>query len=145
RSRRRMLHKSIFRHLYFQVLLAIVLGAGLGYLFPAFGVKLKPLGDAFIKLIRMVVAPIIFTTVVLGIAGMSDLKRVGRVGLKAFVYFEVMTTLALVIGWVVVKAFRPGAGINADISTLDVSTVQTYITTARTYGVVEFLLNIIPS
>jgi aerobic C4-dicarboxylate transport protein len=139
-----MLRKSIFRHLYFQVLVAIVVGACVGYLYPAFAVKLKPLGDAFIKLIRMVVAPIIFTTVVLGIAGMSDLKRVGRVGLKAFVYFEVMTTLALVIGWVVVKAFQPGVGINADLSTLDTKSIESYITTAKTQGVVDFLLNIIP-
>src|SRR6185436_8522807 len=145
RSRRRMLHKSIFRHLYFQVLLAIVLGAGLGYLFPDFGVKLKPLGDAFIKLIRMVVAPIIFTPVVAGIAGMSDLKRVGRIGLKAFVYFEVMTTLALVIGWVVVKTIQPGAGINADLASLNTKAVETYISSARSHGVVDFLLNIIPT
>jgi aerobic C4-dicarboxylate transport protein len=140
-----MLRKSIFRHLYFQVLVAIVAGALLGYFFPDLGVMLKPLGDAFIKLIRMVVAPIIFTTVVLGIAGMSDLKRVGRIGLKAFVYFEVMTTLALVIGWVVVKVFEPGAGINANVAELDTKTVQNYITTTRTHGVVDFLLNIIPT
>src|SRR5687767_5775897 len=127
-----MLRKSIFRHLYFQVLVAIVVGACVGYFYPAFAVKLKPLGDAFIKLIRMVVAPIIFTTVVLGIAGMSDLKRVGRLGFKAFIYFEVMTTLALVIGWIVVKVFEPGAGINADVTQLDTKTVQNYITTGRT-------------
>lgn len=140
-----MLRKSIFRHLYFQVLVAIVVGACVGYFYPDFAVKLKPLGDAFIKLIRMVVAPIIFTTVVLGIAGMSDLKRVGRLGFKAFIYFEVMTTLALVIGWVVVKVFQPGAGINADLSTLDTKSVESYITTAKTHGVVDFLLNIIPT
>lgn len=140
-----MIRKSIFRHLYFQVLLAIVIGASIGSLYPEFAVKLKPLGDAFIKLIRMVVAPIIFTTVVLGIAGISDLKRVGRIGLKALVYFEVMTTLALIIGWVVVKWFQPGAGINADVSTLNTETVKSYITTAKTHGVVEFLMNVIPS
>jgi aerobic C4-dicarboxylate transport protein len=140
-----MIRKSIFRHLYFQVLVAIVLGVTVGYFFPAFGVKLKPLADAFIKLIRMVVAPIIFTTVVLGIAGITDLKRVGRIGIKAFVYFEVLTTLALIIGWLVVKSFQPGAGINADVSTLDPKKLETYTTAAKTYGTVEFLLNIIPT
>ncbi|HMJ65917.1 MAG TPA: dicarboxylate/amino acid:cation symporter [Candidatus Binatia bacterium] len=140
-----MIRKSIFRHLYVQVLVAILLGAIIGHFYPGFGVKLKPLGDGFIKLIRMVVAPIIFTTVVLGIAGISDLKRVGRIGIKALIYFEVMTTLALVIGWLVVKAFQPGADVNADLSTLDASKVQSYITTAKTHGAAEFLLNIIPT
>src|SRR5947207_6682477 len=123
----RMIPKSIFRHLYFQVLVGIILGVCVGVCFPNFSVELKPLGDAFIKLIRMVVAPIIFTTVVLGIAGMSSLKRVGRIGIKAFVYFEVMTTLALVIGLVVVKLIQPGSGINADVSTLDAKTIQPYV------------------
>lgn len=136
---------SIFRHLYFQVLLAIVLGGVVGYLYPEFAKQLKPLGDAFIKLIRMVVAPIIFTTVVLGIAGMSDLKRIGRIGLKAFIYFEVMTTLALVIGWVVVKSFEPGVGINATLSDEDAARIQPYVTGTRSHGVVDFLLNIIPT
>jgi aerobic C4-dicarboxylate transport protein len=140
-----MIRKSISRHLYFQVLLAILLGAAVGYFYPAFGVKLRPLGDGFIKLIRMVVAPIIFTTVVLGIAGMSDLKRVGRIGIKAFIYFEALTTLALVIGWLVVKAVQPGVGVNADVSTLDATKVETYTTAVKTHGVVEFLLNIIPT
>ncbi|MEW6306908.1 MAG: cation:dicarboxylase symporter family transporter, partial [Verrucomicrobiota bacterium] len=136
---------SLFRHLYVQVLVAIFLGAIVGYVYPEFGIQLKPLGDAFIKLIRMVVAPIIFTTVVLGIAGMSDLKRLGRIGLKAFIYFEVMTTLALIIGWCVVKAFEPGAGINADVSTLNTKSVEPYLTTVKSHGVVDFLLNIIPA
>src|SRR5438093_3558724 len=140
-----MIRKSIFRHLYFQVLLAILLGAAVGYFYPAFGMKLKPLGDGFIKLIRMVVAPIIFTTVVLGIAGMSSLKRVGRIGIKAFVYFELMTTLALIIGLAVVKLIQPGSGINADVQTLDAKAIQPYVTTANTHGIVDFLLNIIPT
>jgi aerobic C4-dicarboxylate transport protein len=140
-----MIRKSIFRHLYLQVLVAIVMGACVGYFHPRFGIQLKPVGDGFLKLIRMVVAPIIFTTVVLGIAGMSDLKRVGRVGLKAFLYFEVMTTLALIIGWLVVKAFQPGAGVNADISSLDARALQPLVATAKTHGVVEFLLNVIPT
>src|SRR5438105_13818476 len=141
----RMIPKSIFRHLYFQVLVGIILGVCVGVCFPNFSVELKPLGDAFIKLIRMVVAPIIFTTVVLGIAGMSDLKRVGRIGLKAFLYFEIMTTLALVIGWLVVKTFQPGAGINADLSKLNPKTIESYVTTAKPQSVVDFLLNIIPT
>lgn len=140
-----MIGKTIFRHLYFQVLLAIVVGGVIGYLYPALGIKLKPLGDGFIKLIRMVVAPIIFTTVVLGIAGMSDLKRVGRIGVKAFIYFEVMTTLALIIGWVVVKMVQPGVGINAEVATLNVKSIEPYITTPKSQGVVDFLLNIIPT
>src|SRR5437867_3571422 len=140
-----MIRTSIFRHLYVQVLLAIVLGVCVGALDKDFAVQLKPLADGFIKLIRMMVVPIIFTTVVLGIAGMSDLKRVGRIGLKAFLYFEVMTTLALIIGWLVVKLFQPGAGIHAVISTQDAREMEPYITTAKTYGVVDFLLNVIPT
>ena len=141
-----MIRKSIFRHLYLQVLVAILLGAAVGYFYPAFGVKLKPLGDGFIKLIRMVVAPIIFTTVVLGIAGMTDLKRVGRIGIKAFIYFEVMTTLALIIGWLVVTTFEPGVGINANLSEVNTKAVDAYITTGKAHhGVVDFLLNVIPT
>src|SRR3954468_8067157 len=118
-----MIRRSIFRHLYFQVLLAVIIGAGVGLFSRSLAIELKPLGDGFIKLIRMAVAPIIFTTVVLGIAGISDLKRVGRIGIKALVYFEVMTTLALVIGWIVVKSMQPGAGINADVTTLNVKSI----------------------
>ncbi len=140
-----MIRPSIFRHLYAQVLAAILLGVCVGYLFPAAGVKLKPLGDAYVRLIRMVVAPIIFTTVVLGIAGMRDLKRVGRVGFKAFIYFEVLTTLALIIGWIVVKALEPGAGINANAAALDVKSLQPYMSAAKSQSLVDFLLNIIPS
>jgi aerobic C4-dicarboxylate transport protein len=137
--------KPFYHHLYFQVLIAIVCGVALGTYFPDFAIKLKPLGDAFIKLIRMVVAPIIFTTVVVGMAGMGSLKRVGRVGFKAFVYFEVMTTLALIIGWFVVKWIQPGVGVNADPSTLDTKAIQNYITTGKTHGFVEFLMNVIPN
>jgi len=140
-----MLRRTIFRHLYFQVLAAILLGALVGYFYPKFGLQLKPLGDGFIKLIRMVVAPIIFTTVVLGIAGMSSLKRVGRIGIKAFVYFELMTTLALIIGLAVVKLIQPGSGIDAYVQTLDAKAIQPFVTTANTHGIVDFLLNIIPT
>src|SRR5215208_49774 len=101
RPRPNMKRKRFYSHLYFWVLVGMVLGALTGHFFPHVGITLKPLGDAFIRLIRMLIAPIIFTTVVVGIAGMGNLKRVGRIGLKAFIYFEVMTTLALIIGWVV--------------------------------------------
>lgn len=205
------MHKSIFRHLYTWVLLAIISGALVGYFYPSppplhvtssgaltsepanksaetlqfgklpeavlrtiqtnrpglqikeinatpgpdvvyeitfqskIGLALKPLGDGFIKLIRMVVAPIIFVTVVVGIAGMRSFKRVGRVGLKAVVYFEIVTTLALVIGWVVVKWIQPGVGVNADPAQLDTKAIQSYVTQSKPQGVTEFFLSIIPS
>src|SRR3712207_9508907 len=104
-------HKPWYRHLYVQVLIAIVAGILLGHFYPSLGADLKWLGDTFIKLIKMLIAPIIFCTVVHGIASMEDMKKVGRVGIKALVYFEVMTTLALVIGLVVVNVWRPGAEI----------------------------------
>jgi aerobic C4-dicarboxylate transport protein len=137
--------KNPFRSLYVQVLIAIVLGGVVGYFFPAAGSKLKPLADGFIKLIKMVIAPLIFTTVVIGMAGMRDLRRLGRIGFKAFLYFEVMTTLALIIGWLVVKAFQPGVGINADVSQLDTKAVESYISGAKSHGFVDFVLNVIPS
>ncbi len=139
------MQKSLFRHLYTWVLLAILLGGALGYGAPGIGAELKPLGDAFIKLIRMVVTPIIFTTVVVGIAGMGSIKRVGRVGLKAIVYFEIVTTLALVIGWCVVKWIQPGAGVNADPAALDTKAIANYVTQAKGHGLADFFLNIIPS
>ncbi len=140
-----MKQKRFYTHLYFWVLVAVVLGVINGVLFPKFGLQLKPLSDAFIRLIRMMLAPIIFTTVVVGIAGMNSLKRVGRIGLKAVVYFEVMTTLALVLGWVVAKFFQPGAGMNADLSTLNVADLQTTLAAGKAHqSIVEFLLNIIP-
>ncbi len=139
------MRKTVFRHLYTWVLLAIVLGAVLGLYAPGIGVHLKPLGDGFIKLIRMVVTPIIFTTVVIGIAGMGSFKRVGRIGLKAIVYFEIATTIALVIGWIVVKWIQPGVGVNADPATLDTKAVQNYVTQSKGNGLVEFFMNVIPS
>src|SRR5918911_1573584 len=119
-------HKPLYQHLYFQVLTAIVIGALVGYFFPDLGKSLKPLGDTFVKLIKMMIAPIIFTTVVVGIAKMGDMKEVGRVGLKALLYFEAVTSLALLIGLVVVNVFQPGAGINADPNTLDTRAIATY-------------------
>ncbi|HZS03975.1 MAG TPA: dicarboxylate/amino acid:cation symporter [Blastocatellia bacterium] len=136
--------KKLYQHLYFQVLTAIVLGALLGFFFPSAGVKMKPLGDGFIKLIKMMIAPIIFFTVVVGIAGVGDLKKLGRVGLKSLVYFEVVTTFALMTGLVVVKLFRPGAGINANAATLDARAVEQYATAAKSQNTVDFLLHIIP-
>jgi aerobic C4-dicarboxylate transport protein len=137
-------HKPIHAHLYFQVLVAIAIGVALGAYAPATAVLMKPLGDAFIRLIKMMIAPIIFTTVVVGIAKMGDMKEVGRVGLKALVYFEVVSTLALAIGLVVVNVVRPGAGFNADASTLDTREVDTYTTRAKSLSAVEMLLHIIP-
>src|SRR5215216_6581146 len=112
-------HKPLYTHLYVQVLTAIVLGVLLGHFYPHLGEAMKPLGDGFIKLIKMLIAPIIFCTVVHGIASMEDLKKVGRVGLKALIYFEVVTTLALIVGLVVVNLWRPGTGMNVDVAALD--------------------------
>lgn len=136
--------RPIYHSLYFQVICAIILGIALGYFYPSLGAQMKPLGDAFIKLIKMLIAPIIFFTVVHGIASMSDMKKVGRVGLKALIYFEVMTTIALVIGLVVVNLWRPGAGMNIDPATLDTKSIATYTDQAQHQSVVEFLLHIIP-
>jgi aerobic C4-dicarboxylate transport protein len=135
----------LYRRLYFQVLAGIVLGVLLGWLRPDVGVAMKPLGDGFIKLIRMVIAPIIFATVVVGIAKMGDMKAVGRIGVKALVYFEVASTLALVIGLLVVNIAQPGVGVNADVTRLDPKAVASYTTTAQHLSVVDFLLNIIPT
>ena len=103
-----MTRSNLFRHLYVQVLAAIILGALLGHFRPDWGIQLKPLGDAFVKLVKMLIAPIIFTTVVVGLAGMGDLKRAGRVGVKALIYFEIVTTAALLIGLSVVTLVQPG-------------------------------------
>lgn len=133
------------RHLYIQVLIAVILGGICGYVWPAFGVGLKPFADAFIKLITMLISPIIFCTIVVGIGSMSDLKKVGRVGLKALVYFEVVTTLALVIGLVVVNWLKPGAGIHANAAELDVGAVSAYLKPTGKLTVIDHLLNIIPT
>ena len=133
-----------FKSLYIQVLLAILIGVMLGYFYPDFAVGLKPLGDGFIKLIKMMIAPVIFCTIVTGIAGMQDTKKVGRVGLKALIYFEVVTTIALIIGLIVINILKPGAGMNIDASTLDAKSVETYITQSKSQTVWDFILNIIP-
>src|SRR3954465_14583519 len=138
-------HKPFFKSLYFQVLTAIVLGVLLGHFYPHLGEQMKPLGDAFIKLIKMLIAPIIFCTVVHGIASMEDMKKVGRVGLKALIYFEVMTTLALIIGLLIVNLWQPGAGMNVDPNTLDTKGIAAYTKQASEQSTLDFFLHIIPN
>jgi aerobic C4-dicarboxylate transport protein len=135
---------ALFKKLYVQVLVAVFAGAALGYFLPMIGADLKVLGDAFIRLIRMMLAPVIFTTVVLGIAKMDNMKELGRVGLKALIYFEVLSTAALLIGLIVVNVVQPGAGINADPHTLDGRAVTQYANAAKTESIIDFLVNIIP-
>jgi aerobic C4-dicarboxylate transport protein len=138
-------NKKLHQHLYFQVLTAITLGILLGHFCPDLAVTMKPLGDGFIKLIKMIIAPVIFCTVVTGIAGMQEMDKVGRVGVKALLYFEVVSTLALIIGLLVVHIVKPGVGMNVDASTLDTKSLTTYTDAAKTHGAVDFLLNIIPT
>jgi aerobic C4-dicarboxylate transport protein len=135
----------LYRHLYFQVLCAVAAGIALGHFLPETGAAMKPLGDGFIKLIKMIIAPIIFCTVVTGIAGMRDMRTVGRVGAKALIYFEVVSSLALAIGLVVVHVLQPGAGMNADVASLDTSGLTSYTAAAKSQSVADFLLNIIPA
>jgi aerobic C4-dicarboxylate transport protein len=137
-------HASSAKGLYLQVLAGVVIGAALGHFWPALGVLMQPFGDAFIKLVRMIIAPIVFVTVVVGIAKLSNAKEVGRIGVKAIVYFEVMTTFAMFIGLIVGHVLRPGAGLNIDPATLDSKAVATYVN-APHQDVVTFLLNIIPN
>ena len=137
--------KGLTSHLYFWVLLGIVAGGTVGYFDPEAGVALKPLGDGFISLIKMLISPIIFCTVVLGIAGAGDMKKVGRVGGKALIYFEVVSTFALIIGVVVANVIQPGAGFNADPATLDANAVADYAKRATTQTTTAFILRIIPA
>lgn len=137
--------KKLYQHLYVQVLTAITFGIFLGYFYPETATTMKPLGDGFIKLIKMIIAPIIFCTVVTGIAGMQDMDKVGRVGVKALLYFEVVSTLALIIGLIVVHVIQPGVGMNVDASTLDTKSLSVYTNATTTHGSVDFLLNIIPA
>src|SRR4051812_21637467 len=138
-------HHKWYQNLYVQVLCAIVIGVLLGHFFPQIGEQMKPLGDGFIKLIKMLIAPIIFCTVVHGIASMEDMKKVGRVGLKALIYFELVTTLALIVGLVVVNLLAPGAGMNVDPKAIDTKSIQVYTTKAGQQHTVDFLLQIIPN
>ncbi len=137
--------KPFYKILYVQVLIAIVCGILLGVFYPKLGVDMKPLGDGFIKLIKMIIAPVIFCTVVAGIAGMQDMKKIGRVGGKALLYFEVVSTIALVIGLVVANVVRPGDGFNADPAKLDTKSIEQFTTKAQAQSTTEFLLNIIPN
>src|ERR1700758_5067718 len=131
--------------LYIQVLIAIGLGVAVGYFDPKLGVSLKPLGDAFIALIRMMIAPVIFCTIVHGIASMGDLKKIGRVGIKTLFYFEAVSTLALGIGLLMGEVLQPGAGFNIDPATLEAKTVASYVGRAAQEGVTTHLMNIIPN
>jgi aerobic C4-dicarboxylate transport protein len=132
------------KHLYVQVLIGIVIGGLIGFYFPTTGTSLKPLGDGFISLIKMLIAPIIFCTVVVGLAGMGDLKKAGKVGFKAFVYFEIVTTAALVIGLLVANLLKPGEGFNATVETLNTGSVAKYEAAAKSMTVVEHILHVIP-
>ena len=135
---------KIFKSLYFQVIIAILIGIIIGHYYPSFAIQLKPLGDGFIKLIKMMIAPIIFCTIVTGIAGMQNTKKVGRVGLKAILYFEVVTTLALIIGLIVINLLKPGVGMNVDPASLDTKSVENFITESKSQSVGDFLLHVIP-
>jgi len=137
--------KRFYQHLYFQVLAAIAIGIALGNFYPELGVAMKPLGDGFIKLIKMIITPVIFCTVVTGIAGMDDMKKVGRVGAKALFYFEVVSTLALGIGLAVVTLLQPGVGFNADVSKIDTTALTAITSKAQSHSTVDFLMNVIPS
>jgi len=136
--------RPLYTNLYVQVLIGIALGVLLGFVSPERAAAMRPLGDGFIKLVRMLIAPIVFTTVVAGIAHMGDMKDVGRIGLRALVYFEVVTTAALAIGLVVVSVLKPGAGIGFDPATADLGSVSSYTTASQHLSTIDFLLNIIP-
>ena len=140
-----LVRKPWCRVLYVQVLIAVTVGIAIGYFFPDFGKSLKPLGEGFIKLVKMMIAPIIFCTVVHGIASMGDLKKLGRVGLKSLIYFEVVSTMALVIGLLVVNVLKPGAGFNIDPATLDSSIGKGLTEKAHALSTTDFVMNIIPS
>ncbi len=137
--------QPLYRSLYFQVITAIVIGVLLGHFAPQTGEAMKPLGDGFIKLIKMVIAPIIFCTVVVGIAGMEDMKKVGKTGGLALLYFEIVSSIALVVGLVLINLVHPGAGMNIDVASLDTKSLAAYTKPGQMQGTVDFLLNIIPN
>ena len=136
--------KPIYKSLYVQVLFAVVVGVLLGHFYPQVGTDMKPLGDGFIKLIKMIIAPIIFCTVVVGIAGMEDMKKVGKTGGLALLYFEVVSTIALIVGLVIVNFVEPGVGMNVDAASLDTKSIAAYTAPGKMQGTVDFLMNIIP-
>src|SRR5689334_21094322 len=137
--------KPWYTSLYLQVIVAIVIGVLLGHFMPQTGEAMKPLGDGFIKLIKMIIAPIIFCTVVVGIAGMEDMKKVGKTGGMALLYFEIVSSIALVVGLVIINLVRPGAGMNVDASTLDTKAIAAYTGPGKMATTTEFLLNVIPN
>ena len=136
---------AIYKSLYVQVITAVVIGVLLGHFYPSVGETMKPLGDAFIKLIKMMIAPIIFCTVVVGIAGMEDMKKVGKTGGLALLYFEVVSSIALVVGLVLVNLFQPGAGMNVDPASLDTRALAAYTGPGKMEGTVDFLMHVIPN
>src|ERR1700751_5020404 len=146
-GRRRMAktHKPLYKSLYFQVICAIVLGVLLGYFYPDTATAMKPLGDGFIKLIKMIIAPIIFCTVVIGIAGMEDMKKVGKTGGLALLYFEIVSSIALIVGLLIVNFVQTGAGMNVDPATLDTKGVAAYTKPGQMQSTTEFVLAIIPN
>ena len=135
----------LYRSLYVQVIFAVIVGVLLGYFHPALGEQMKPLGDGFIKLIKMMIAPIIFCTVVVGIAGMEDMKKVGKTGGLALLYFEIVSSIALVVGLVLVNVLKPGAGMNVDAASIDTKAIAAYTGPGKMEGTVDFLLHIIPN
>jgi aerobic C4-dicarboxylate transport protein len=137
--------KPFYKVLYVQVLFAIVCGVLLGEFYPKLATDMKPLGDGFIKLIKMIIAPVIFCTVVAGIAGMQDMKKIGRVGGKALLYFEIVSTFALAIGLIVANVIKPGAGFNADPHTLDTKAIAEFTAKAKAQSTTDFVMNIIPN
>jgi aerobic C4-dicarboxylate transport protein len=144
-SNRPLQHRPLLGPLWLQVMVGILLGVAIGIFFPHAAITLKPLGDGFVKLIRMTLAPIIFATVVVGIARMGDMREVGRVGAKALIYFEVVSTLALLTGLLAVNLLHPGTGMNVDAARLDPASIASYTATSQQTGVIPFLLGIIPS
>ncbi|SFC84260.1 dicarboxylate/amino acid:cation symporter [Collimonas sp. OK412] len=140
-----MAKPALYKSLYVQVLTAIVIGVVLGHLYPETGAAMKPLGDGFIKLIKMIIAPVIFCTVVIGIAGMEDMKKVGKTGGLALLYFEIMSTVALILGLVVVNVWHPGTGMHVDLSALDTKSIAAYTGPGKMESASDFLFHIIPS
>ena len=137
--------QPLYKSLYFQVITAIVIGVILGHFYPQTGEAMKPLGDGFIKLIKMIIAPIIFCTVVVGIAGMEDMKKVGKTGGLALLYFEVVSTVALIVGLVIINLVHPGTGMNIDVTTLDTKGIAAFTGPGKMTSTTDFLMNVIPT
>src|SRR6187401_1722912 len=137
--------RPLYKSLYFQVIVAIVIGVALGHFYPDTGAAMKPLGDGFIKLIKMIIAPIIFCTVVVGIAGMEDMKKVGKTGGYALLYFEIVSSIALIVGLTIVNLVQPGAGMNVDPATLDQKGIAAFTKPGQMASTTDFLLNVIPN